>query len=146
MKKGLTLIIFLALFVNFSHASQKTLNDHDITGNLDVDLNANIDGLLIVDGNIEGGSGFKLNTTTTAINYVALTSDHVIFCSASGITVTLFTANGNNGRLLYVKNNSASGITVDAHGAETIDGDANMELIQDETIRIVSDGTGWFII
>lgn len=154
------IILLILCFTSNVYASQQTLGAHDITGNLSVDTNTlfvdattNNVGIgstdpvqkLDVNGNIYGSSGIRLNQVTKTGTYTATTSDYTIFASGT-FTVTLYTAVGNGGRLLYVKNINTGTITVDGNGAETIDGDATIDLIQDETITIVSDGANWRII
>ncbi|MFN8992731.1 MAG: hypothetical protein ACK5X3_03550, partial [Pseudomonadota bacterium] len=79
--------------------------------------------------------------------YTATTSDYVIDCTSGTFTVNLFTAVGNTGRILIIKNSGAGTITVDPNGTQTIDGSTTYILeIQYETLQIISDGTNWKII
>jgi hypothetical protein len=75
-------------------------------------------------------------------------SDSTILADATGaaITVNLLTAMGRKGRELIVKRMNAGGntVTVDAAGAETIDGALTVVLAaQYDRIRIQSDGANW---
>jgi hypothetical protein len=101
---------------------------------------------LQVSGSIDG-TGFKQAYTAKTGTYTATTSDYVIDCTSGTFTVNLFTAVGNTGRILIIKNSGAGTITVDPNGTQTIDGSTTYILeIQYETLQIISDGTNWKII
>jgi len=74
----------------------------------------------------------------------ALISDDVLECSGTG-ELALYTAVGNEGRQLDIKNIDTGVVTVLPDGIETIDGEANIQLVQYDSITIVSDGTNWII-
>jgi hypothetical protein len=60
---------------------------------------------------------------STAANYTALTSDHVIYTATGGITVTLHSslvATVPAGRILRIKNNAATAITVKTASGEYV--------------------------
>jgi hypothetical protein len=95
-----------------------------------------------------GAKGNLDNVKTVIGNYTALTTDDTLLCSsASGFTLTLFTAVGNAGKRLNIVNVGAGGITVDGNGDETIGGSSNVSLTtQYDAITIQSDGTNWGVI
>ena len=89
----------------------------------------------------------KLNAVTAA---VTLDSSYVVVdCDASGgaFTVTLpAAATMSPAHFFDIKNSASSGVvTVDANGAETIDGNLTIGLNPYEAIRIRSNGVGWGI-
>lgn len=91
------------------------------------------------------------DTQAKTTTYTALNTDGIIKCDTSGgaWTLTLPAASGNGGlELLIVKTTSdANAVTVDANGAETING-ATTTLVssQYESLKIRCDGSAWFII
>jgi len=97
-----------------------------------------------------GGSSTKNVVTKSAAATLLLTED-VILCDTSGgaFTLTLPTAVGNSGKeyeFKYIDSNFSNALTVDADGAELIDGSAMKTLnTQNETLNIISNGTNWFV-
>lgn len=79
-------------------------------------------------------------------NYTALDTDDVIECLANTFTIDLFTAVGNIGKQLIIKNSGAGIITVDASGGETIDGSLTADIPPLNSIAIVSNDTNWIIV
>lgn len=89
-------------------------------------------------------STFTLRSISTT--QTLLVTDMTILASGT-ITLTLpVAATTNAGKTIYIKNISTGVITVDGNGSETIDSDADIDLIQHETIRVVNDQTEWWII
>lgn len=94
----------------------------------------------------------NLAYTTKSTTYVALTTDDVILCSASGgsWTLTLPTAVGITGKTYVIGRTDqtlANAVTIDADGTETINGAANTKLAtQGERVKLISDGANWQII
>lgn len=83
--------------------------------------------------------------------YTILISDDIVFGDSSGgtFTFTLPTAVGNDGKVITIKKIEASfnAITIDGNASETINGSATTTLNTDnETIKIVSDGSNWEIL
>ena len=75
----------------------------------------------------------------------------IVKCSAASApyTITLPAASGNSGRMLKVKriDNATHVITIDANGAETIDGFATIALESDFAgLSLLCDGSNWFIL
>lgn len=80
-------------------------------------------------------------------NYTATTADSLIDCTSNTFTVTLYTAVGNSGRQLVIKNSGTGIITIDGNASETIDGQLTFVLgEQYDSITIRSDGANWIII
>jgi hypothetical protein len=80
----------------------------------------------------------SINTTMTVNNKVAL-------CSNT-ITITLPLASAVV-TAIYIKNIDVGVITIDGNGSETIDGALTYALTnQWDSITLVSNGTGWFIL
>ncbi len=101
-----------------------------------LDVNASV-GL----GNIQ-----TISATTTLDD-----TDAVVLVNASGgaVTVNLPAAAGVTRRSYVIKKTDSSGnvVTVDASGAETIDGTTTRTLAsQFDSLTIVCDGTAWFIV
>jgi len=98
-----------------------------------------------------GGGGGDLGVRTESSNYTVLTTDNVILSDTSGgaFTITLYTASGNAGKVVYVKKTTSdfNAITVDGNGTETIDGATTTTVDTiGETLYLVSDGTNWQIL
>lgn len=88
-------------------------------------------------------------TAATGSTYTVLSTDHVILANNSGgVAVALISAaSAGDGFRLVVKNTGTGAVTIDADGAETIDGALTAILTnQYESITIVSDGSNWFIL
>jgi hypothetical protein len=71
-----------------------------------------------------------------------------IDASTGLVAITLPTATGNNGvEYIYKKiDSSANTVTLNAFGAETIDGQSSYILYAlDEAVRLVSNGQNWLI-
>jgi hypothetical protein len=101
---------------------------------------------LQVNGSIQG-TGFNQAYTARTTTYTAANTDYFIDCTSGTFTVNLFTAVGNTGRILIIKNSGTGTITVDPNGSQTIDGATTYSLAtQYATVQIVSDGTNWKII
>jgi len=94
-------------------------------------------------------SGAAVSTKTTA--YTLTTSDDYILADASSgaFTLTLPTSSGNTGKAFFIKkvDSTANGVTIDAAGSETIDGEATRILYGEQaTIQLVSDGSNWITV
>ena len=81
----------------------------------------------------------------------ALATDYLILvdATAGAVTVTLPAASGARGALIVVKKTdaSANAVTVDADGAETIDGAATTALpAQYDAVTVACDGSQWWIV
>jgi len=101
---------------------------------------------LQVAGSIQG-TGFNQAYLARTTTYTAATNDYVIDCTSGTFTVNLFTAVGNTGRILIIKNSGTGTITVDPNGTQTIDGATTQTLsTQYSRVHIISDGANWKII
>jgi hypothetical protein len=82
-------------------------------------------------------------------NYTVQTSDgsNVAVLCTNTITITLYAASGNSGKVVTVKNNGTGLVTIDGNASETIDG-ALTKIISTpyEALTLVCDGTNWAII
>jgi hypothetical protein len=101
---------------------------------------------LQVAGSIQG-TGFNQAYLARTTTYTAATNDYFIDCTTGTFTVNLFTAVGNTGRILIIKNSGTGTITVDPNGSQTIDGATTQSLsTQWSRVHIISDGANWKII
>jgi hypothetical protein len=120
-----------------------------ITANQSILVNTTTDNnvdKLQVNGSIQG-TGFNQAYTARTTTYTATTSDYFIDCTSGTFTVNLFTAVGNTGRILIIKNSGTGTITVDPNGSQTIDGATTQSLAtQWSRVHIISDGANWKII
>ena len=100
-------------------------------------------------GVVGDGPGW-IKRTASAISYLALDSAYLIAITSTAAirTVDLPTAVGRTGKAYIIKDESGvagtNNITVEPNGAETIDGDANLVLLDYGGVRIYSNGTNWF--
>lgn len=92
-----------------------------------------------------GGRIEKLSTITTSTTLDA-TYHNVLCNSASALTVTLPAAASNSGRVYVIKNINTGTVTVDGNASETIDGDTTYALTQYQSIKILCNGSNWFIV
>lgn len=86
-----------------------------------------------------------VNKTTT---YTALVSDYFIKGDTTGgaFTITLFTAVGNSGKELIIKNLGTGNLTIDGNASETLDGSLTKILTNKyAALNIISDGSNWNI-
>jgi hypothetical protein len=72
-------------------------------------------------------------------------SDDILLCTGT-FTVNLPSAANYPNKVYYIVNVSSGVITVDAYGSETINGETTQDLYENDSMQIVSDGTGWVII
>jgi len=86
------------------------------------------------------------STAVTAVDRTLATTDEVVIVTAASKTMTLYTAAGNTGRRVIIKNASVGTCVVDGHLAETIDGTATITVASSDAVEIVSDGTNWRVV
>jgi hypothetical protein len=87
------------------------------------------------------------NYIETAINYTALTTDYTINVTTANVNVNLFTAVGNSGKIINIKNSSNGKITVTPFGAQTIDNETIITIPRKNVcLSFQSTGTNWIII
>jgi len=98
-------------------------------------------------------SGVALDLPIETITAATTLDDthYTVLCdaTAAAFTVTLPAASGATGRIYNIKkiDSGANAVTVDADGAETIDGDLTAIIgIQYTNIKIQCDGSNWYIL
>lgn len=91
-----------------------------------------------------GGASATKNIVNKTASYTATTSDDFITCSGN-ITITLYTAIGNTGKELIIKNLQSTTINVQTTLNQTIDNDTTTKsiLYQYDAMRIISNGSKW---
>lgn len=92
----------------------------------------------------------SLSTVTKTANYTATTSDTVILADATSgnITITLYTAVGNQGKQISIKkiDSSANTVTIDPNSTETVDGSLTAVIsVQNVSLTMTSDNANWYI-
>jgi hypothetical protein len=100
---------------------------------------------------LEVNGSVAVAITSTAVNITLNENDFIVIVDASSgnKTITLPAAVSCNGRIYTIKKTDASGntVTIDANGAETIDGALTRDLLsQYQYITTVSDGVNWMVI
>ena len=109
------------------------------------------DGLLMassieVGGSLKTKNRYEKVIVTDSTPYAVATTDENVICDkATAMTVNLPVATGN-GRILTIKNIGVGVVTVNANGAETIDGTTPRTLNQWEAITILDNDTGTWVI
>lgn len=98
-----------------------------------------------------GVLGTMMHASVTGASYTATTADGVIPVNAASnnVTINLFTAVGNAGRILYITrtdNAPQFTVTVDANGSQTIDGSLTLLIRALCSVALVSDGSNWQIL
>ena len=104
-----------------------------------------------VQGSCVGSGGTIVSKVAADSPYTALAADGTILCNCTAgvITVNLPTAVGIAGKIYHIKktDSTASAVTVDPAGAETVDDGATLTIsFQNETWTVQSDGTNWRLI
>lgn len=102
-------------------------------------------------GPLRSSSATTLSIVSKSANYTAQTSDDLVLADTSGAawTLALYTAVGNNGRVLRVKKISSdvNALTIDPSGTQTVDGALTTTVnTQYEEMTLVSDGSNWQIL
>lgn len=95
-------------------------------------------------------SNAALSVRSVATTDDAETTDDVILLSGASFTLTLYTASGNQGKVLTMIHNGTSTTqvyTIDGFNAETINSAANFAMYTNgEVLKLISDGTNWIIL
>ena len=106
------------------------------------------DGVFInTDGKIAVRPGKALTPIVNkSATYTVSEDDFVINCTSGTFTVNLLTAVGRAGRVWVFKNSGVGTITVDASGAQTIDGSLTKVLAAGEKVWVQSDGTNFIVV
>lgn len=102
----------------------------------------------LTSGSFVWDSCTRKNSRTITGTDTALTTDDILFLnSASDFTVNLYTCSGNTGRQLILKNINTGNVTIDADGAETIDGLTTHVISMIYSSRtLYCNGTSWSIL
>jgi hypothetical protein len=79
-------------------------------------------------------------------NYTFTDFDYLVDCTANSFNVFLPTAVGKEGRVYVIKNSGVGIVTLDANGAETIDGALTLTLATKVCYTVASDGSNWIIL
>jgi hypothetical protein len=90
----------------------------------------------------------RLATVTVTSTYQILVTDSEVDCNATSaaFTATLFSAVGNAGRVITVKNSgTANNVTVASLGG-TIDGQPSFIIPIKCSMTVKADGTNWHVI
>lgn len=100
---------------------------------------------------IRDGIAFPISATAKTGNYTVADSDYCVTvdCTGAARTMTLPPVTGRAGRILVFKkiDASANAMILDGTGAETIDGAATLsKTTQWDAVRIICDGSKWFVI
>ena len=109
-------------------------------------------GPLRTDRLLQFDEALNANTTTAVATPHAAGDEHVILVDddtvGGAVTVNLPAASGVNGRVYHIKKLGSTGnVTIDANGAETIDGALTQVIsVQYTSLMLVCDGTGWWVI
>jgi len=89
---------------------------------------------------------FSVPITTFSGNTTAGTSDNMlVFTGSSATTLTLPTATSIEGRIYWVKNGGTATVTIATTSSQTIDGLGAWSLTQGKTLRVVSNGSNWYV-
>ncbi len=99
---------------------------------------------------VRGSLSFNYRSFTTTITALG-TDNTLVFEGTVARTLTLPTAVGCAGRFYWIKNASliipTPALTIITTGGQTLDGNASWLLDEpQETIRVVSDGSNWYIL
>lgn len=85
----------------------------------------------------------KVTTKTTTTNLL-VSEAGLVLCDGE-ITLTLPTVFNHIGCQYSLTNIGTETVTIEGFGSEEIQGDLYIQLYQDENIRIVSNGSAWYI-
>ena len=93
-------------------------------------------------------TGTLLTRTDVTETTAATTSSTIYNCLGAGITLTLpAVATAGDGFWCYVRNEDGTNtVTIDADGAETIDGALTLTLPVESTVLLQTDGVDWIVV
>lgn len=86
------------------------------------------------------------NYTAKTATYTVRADDDVVVVTSGTFTVDLPTAVGFGMRQLIINNQGSGTVTVDPSGAETINGNSTMTLLQYDSMTLVSNNVNWIIV
>ena len=85
-------------------------------------------------------------TTTTLATYTLSTSNDLLICNrATAVTVNLPAATGSK-KVYNIKNINTGTVTVTPNGVETVDGETTQSLYQYESMTVVDNASGTWVI
>jgi len=94
------------------------------------------------------GASVRRDTRTVSTTTTLLNTDEVVFADASGGTITLTLPASEDGKEIeVVRTDSASAnlVTLDGDAAETINGDATVDLAPGDAVQLIGDGSNWSV-
>ncbi len=94
--------------------------------------------------NIKGNtvSVVKIDDNST----ISIGQQGLIECNkATDMILNLPTAVGNTGVAYFITNINTGTVTIEPLGSETLQGDINFDLYEDENLNIISNGTNWTV-
>jgi hypothetical protein len=98
-------------------------------------------------GTVTAGQSIQVhtlaNTATKTSTYIATIADDLVLANGT-FTVTLYTAVGNQGREIEIKNIGTGLVTVAGNGSENIDNANTLTLSTNQSVRTRSDNTQWW--
>ncbi len=89
------------------------------------------------------------NIITVTTTYNILTTDKIILCDATTAAFTVTLPSPSEDLVFTIKkiDSTANIVTIATAGAETIDGSATQDItIQFTALKLVNDGSNWFIV
>jgi hypothetical protein len=144
VKTGKTVYIDSFAITAGSGASTKLYITNSGTGEASLDVETDIKGQDIEAREITG-SGRKKGIAIKTEAYTLTQTDDIVICdSDTDFTLTLPQATGD-GQVFTIKNVNTATITIDGDGG-TIDGNATLSLLEDESITIADYDTNSWII
>jgi hypothetical protein len=93
-------------------------------------------------------TGFQTVTGTTTLTATYQTHNVKADATSGAVTVTLFTAVGNSGKVVQIKkiDSTANSITVATSSSQTIDGATTLSIVgKNNAYTLISDGSNWQI-
>lgn len=92
-----------------------------------------------------GGAGGSMVPVAVSTTYTVDFFDALVVATSGTFTITLPTPT-DPGEQHTIKNSGTGIVTLEPTGAETIDSETSIPLVQWDSIAVVSDGTDWIII
>ena len=129
---------------NFTQLASSALDrtGGTITGNIAVSAGVTIDGV-----DLSVGTPQTLLSKTADYSVTTADGAHVTVLMSGTYTVSLYTAAGNAGRTVTVKNIGSGAVTVDGAGSETLDGATTVVIgAKYQSLTAISDGTNWHLV
>lgn len=119
--------------------------DFSVSSSGDLTVNASGGDVTFI-GAVKTGGRYRAVTTKTT-TYTVTKNDEVVVCdSATPFTVTLLAATGS-GQTYAIKNINTGAVTIEGASSDTIDGDLNQLVYEDECIQLVDyAANAWVII